>query len=227
MKKLKIENWEINNIKCSGYAIFDKIFTEEYLNKIQNWYNKRDKNINFKKKVIINDIPYKNRYLLDVYWDNGEKAIGFIMFNPSFANLNNPDNTIRNTIKYVNNLNQGYNRIIIQNLFPIRISGADFVCKYYKEELKKEFLKKYECKINFDILPNDVVLCWGKLPQKIPYIDKIIDKLYSKLKEKQKNLYQITNDNFQRHIASPSINAIKGINHLKLKDIKTIYKFHK
>lgn len=62
-------------------------------------------------------------------------------------------------IKFANK--EGYNKIIVFNLFPIRISGADFVCKYYT----KEYLKNYKCEINFDDLPKDVVLCWGKLPK--------------------------------------------------------------
>ena len=142
------------------------------------------------------------------------------MFNPSFANPKSSDDTVRNAIKFANK--EGYNKIVIFNLFPIRISGADFVCKYYS----KEFLKDYKCEINLDDLPGNVVLCWGKLPKNIPYIDTIIEKLYSEL-SKNKTLYQITEEDFQRHLSSPSVNSKGGIQQLKLTKIQSIYKFNK
>ena len=150
------------------------------------------------------------------------------MFNPSFANLKSSDDTVRNAIKFANK--EGYNKIIVLNLFPIRISEADFVCKSYT----KEYLKNYKCEINLDDLPEKVVLCWRKLPKNIPYIDSIIEKLCSKLlktdlknKRLNKTLYQITDENFQRHLSSPSVNSIGGIEQLKLTKIQSIYKFNK
>ena len=40
-------------------------------------------------------------------------------------------------------------------------------------------------------------------------------------------LYQITDENFQRHLSSPSVNSIGGIEQLKLTKIQSIYKFNK
>lgn len=95
-------------------------------------------------------------------------------------------------------------------------------------------MKNYKCEINFDDLPEDVVLCWGKLPKNIPYIDSIIEKLCSELlktdlknKRLNKTLYQIMDENFQRHLSSPSVNSIGGIEQLKLTNIQSIYKFNK
>lgn len=220
--QIKINKNECLNVKVE--VVFNSEFSKEEMQEIQKFYDNQNKKINFKEKVKVNGIYHKNRTKLIASWQSkskqSENALGFIMFNPSFANPENSDDTIRNAIKFANQ--EGYNKIVVFNLFPIRISGADFVCKYYK----KEFLKEYECVKDFDDLPNDVVLCWGKLPRKIPYIDKIIDNLYSTLKEKQKNLYQITDDTFQRHLSSPSINSIKGISQLRLTEIKSIYKFN-
>ncbi len=220
--KIKINNNEILNVNVD--PCFDGEFCEKELKQIQKFYDKKSKKINFEEKVKINDICYKNRTKLIASWQsdsqNSEKALGFIMFNPSFANPKSSDDTVRNAIKFANK--EGYNKIVIFNLFPIRISGADFVCKYYS----KEFLKDYKCEINLDDLPGNVVLCWGKLPKNIPYIDTIIEKLYSEL-SKNKTLYQITEEDFQRHLSSPSVNSKGGIQQLKLTKIQSIYKFNK
>ena len=221
-------NWKINidrnnflDVKVD--ASFSDVFNKEELKRIQNFYNKKNKKINFVEKVKIDDICYKNRTKLIVSWkseQNTEKILGFIMFNPSFANPKNSDDTVRNAIRFA--YKEGYSKIIIFNLFPIRISRADIICKYFTEN----FLKDYECKINFDDLPKNVVLCWGKLPQNIKGIDQIINNLCENLINQKKKLWQITNENFQRHLASPSINSVKKLD-LGLYPVNRVYKFNK
>lgn len=228
--KIKIDKNKLLDVKVD--ASFSDTFNKEELKQIQKFYDNKSKKIHFEEKVKVDGICYKNRTKLIASWHseskNSEKALGLIMFNPSFANQKNSDDTVRNAIKFANK--EGYNKIIVLNLFPIRISGADFVCKYYT----KEYLKNYKCEINFDDLPEKVVLCWGKLPKNIPYIDSIIEKLCSELlktdlknKRLNKTLYQITDENFQRHLSSPSVNSIGGIEQLKLTKIQSIYKFNK
>ena len=228
--KIKIDKNKLLDVKVN--ASFSNTFNKKELKQIQKFYDNKGKKIHFEEKVKVDGICYKNRTKLIASWHseskNSEKALGLIMFNPSFANQKNSDDTVRNAIKFANK--EGYNKIIVLNLFPIRISGADFVCKYYT----KEYLKNYKCEINLDDLPEKVVLCWGKLPKNIPYIDSIIEKLYSELlktdlkkKRLNKTLYQITDENFQRHLSSPSVNSIGGIQQLKLTKIQSIYKFNK
>lgn len=228
-----MHNWKIQIDKNNYLDVkvdtccFSVYFNDEDLEQIQKFYNDKNKKINFKEKVKVDNISYKNRTKLIASWQSeskhSEKALGLIMFNPSFANPKNCDDTVRNAIKFANK--EGYNKIIVFNLFPIRISDADIVCKYYKN--KKEFLKDYKCEINIDDLPEKIVLCWGKLPKHIPYIDSIIEKLYSKLTAENKILCQISDNDFQRHLSSPSINSIGGIKELKLTKIQSIYKFNK
>ena len=228
--KIKIDKNKLLDVKVD--ASFSNTFNKKELKQIQKFYDNKGKKIHFEEKVKVDGICYKNRTKLIASWHseskNSEKALGLIMFNPSFANQKNSDDTVRNAIKFANK--EGYNKIIVLNLFPIRISGADFVCKYYP----KEYLKNYKCEIKLDDLPEKVVLCWGKLPKNIPYIDSIIEKLYSELlktdlkkKRLNKTLYQITDENFQRHLSSPSVNSIGGIEQLKLTKIQSIYKFNK
>ena len=154
--KIKIDKNKLLDVKVN--ASFSNTFNKKELKQIQKFYDNKGKKIHFEEKVKVDGICYKNRTKLIASWHseskNTEKALGFIMFNPSFANPKNSDDTVRNAIKFANK--EGYNKIIVLNLFPIRISGADFVCKYYP----KEFLKNYTCEINFDDLPKDVVLCW-------------------------------------------------------------------
>ena len=228
--KIKIDKNKLLDVKVD--ASFSDTFNKEELKQIQKFYDNKGKKFHFEEKVKVDGICYKNRTKLIASWHseskNSEKALGFIMFNPSFANLKSSDDTVRNAIKFANK--EGYNKIIVLNLFPIRISEADFVCKSYT----KEYLKNYKCEINLDDLPEKVVLCWRKLPKNIPYIDSIIEKLCSKLlktdlknKRLNKTLYQITDENFQRHLSSPSVNSIGGIEQLKLTKIQSIYKFNK
>ena len=220
--KIKIDKNKLLDVKVD--ASFSDTFNKEELKQIQKFYDNKSKKIHFEEKVKVDGICYKNRTKLIASWHseskNSEKALGLIMFNPSFANQKNSDDTVRNAIKFANK--EGYNKIIVLNLFPIRISGADFVCKYYP----KEYLKNYKCEIKLDDLPEKVVLCWGKLPKNIPDIDSIIEKLCSEL-NKNKTLYQITDENFQRHLSSPSVSSIGGIEQLKLTKIQSIYKFNK
>ena len=215
--KIKIDKNNFLDVKVE--ASFNDIFNEEELKRIQNFYDKTNKKINFVEKVKIDNICYKKRTKLIASWkarQNTDKILGFIMFNPSFANPENSDDTVRNAIRFAHK--EGYNNIIIFNLFPIRISRADILCKYYSED--------YECKINFDELPKNVVLCWGKLPQNIKGIDQIINNLCENLINQKKNLWQITNENFQRHLASPSINSVKKLD-IGLYPVNRVYKFNK
>ena len=228
--KIKIDKNKLLDVKVN--ASFSNTFNKEELKQIQKFYDNKGKKIHFEEKVKVDGICYKNRTKLIASWHseskNSEKALGLIMFNPSFANQKNSDDTVRNAIKFANK--EGYNKIIVLNLFPIRISGADFVCKYYP----KEYLKNYKCEIKLDDLPEKVVLCWGKLPKNITDIDSIIEKLCSELlktdlknKRLNKTLYQITDENFQRHLSSLSVNSIGGIEQLKLTKIQSISKFNK
>lgn len=54
-----------------------------------------------------------------------------------------------------------------------------------------------------------------------------ITKTDLKNKRLNKTLYQITDENFQRHLSSPSVNSIGAIEQLKLTKIQSIYKFNK
>ena len=109
------------------------------------------------------------------------------MFNPSFASPDKSDDTARNAVKFAYHHN--YNKITIVNLLPIRMSDAKVVGKYYNTDFKK--LKKDSIdKESLDLLPKEVVIAWGKLPENIElpkqkledeYEKNIIPNLYEKL----------------------------------------------
>lgn len=210
-------------LKVKVEAYFDSEYSAKELKKIQEFYNKRNKKINFEEEVKVDGTCFKYRTKLILSWgEETQRELGFIMFNPSFANPKKSDNTARNAIMFADN--QGFDKIIIFNLFPIRLSSADILCQYYENE--KISFKNYKCDINIDELPDEVVLCWGKLPKKITNIDDIIGNFYSELKKVNKKLYQITDEDFQRHLASPSINSISGKKTLGLNPLHSIYKFN-
>lgn len=229
IKEFKI-NWVINikdegKLIVNGNATYSDEFTENEINQIQKLYKEAKITKQFRNCIKIDFINYKYRDSLKLHLENKDKEdkkLGFIMFNPSFASPDKPDDTARNAIKFAKK--QGYNNITILNLLPIRISNAKIVGRYYEEHngtFENDCLTKEE----LENLPDEIVICWGKLPKNIKNINNIIENLEKLLSEK--TLYQITEENFQRHLSSPSINKYGGINKLELTKIKNgiLYKF--
>lgn len=221
--KWKVKNKDNVILNVDVKAFFHDTFNKKELEKIQSFYNSSKTKIDFAEKVKINGVYYKFRTKLSARWSldnkNSKGKLGFIMFNPSFANPSKSDDTARNAIRFADK--QGYNEIVIFNLFSIRISGAKFVQKYYAD-LSSNY--KVDCIISD--LPKDVVLCWGKLPEGMGNIDNVISKLCDDLKKHEKKLFQITDDEFQRHLSSQSINYKGGIRSLDLISVEHLYKFN-
>ena len=61
------------------------------------------------------------------------------------------------------------------------------------------------------------------LGENIDNINTVLEELKNNLKGKI--LYQITNEDFQRHLSSPSINSCGGIKKLELVKIKKLHLF--
>jgi hypothetical protein len=69
------------------------------------------------KKATISDCQ-KYRYCLSRIWDQSKKTVLFIMLNPSKADDENDDRTIRRCINFANSW--GYGGIYVGNLFAYR-----------------------------------------------------------------------------------------------------------
>lgn len=70
-----------------------------------------------KKSAIISDCG-KFRYLLRRAWDISRPALGFIMLNPSVADADQDDPTIRKCIGFAERL--GFGAIVVTNLYAYR-----------------------------------------------------------------------------------------------------------
>ena len=217
-------NWLVNindeksRLNVTRKASYTGVFSKEELSEIQKLYKDT---LNFESCIKINNVNYKYREFLKLEWeDKQNKELGIIMFNPSFASPYKPDDTARNAVKFAHK--NGYNKITIVNLLPIRISNAKIVGKYYNTSLLNDFINEE----SLELLPTDVLIAWGKLPKNINNINVIIEELKNKLEDK--TLYQITNENFQRHLSSSSINQYGrknlGKNGISVKDIYTFNK---
>ena len=228
-------NWLVNindeksRLNVTGKASYTGVFSKEELSEIQKLYKDT---LNFESCIKINNVNYKYREFLKLEWeDKQNKELGIIMFNPSFASPYKPDDTARNAVKFAHKI--CYNKITIVYLLPIRISNAKIVGKYYNTsntdntDLKKiRLLNDFINEKSLKLLPTDVVIAWGKLPKNINNINVIIEELKNKLEDK--TLYQITNEKFQRHLSSSSINRYGrknlGKNGISVKDIYTFNK---
>ena len=222
MKNFNV-NWLVNvdkktKLKVTGNALYTGKFSRNEISTIQKLYRS---SLDFESSIKIDNVNYKYRKSLILEWERKEeKELGFIMFNPSFASPDKSDDTARNAVKFAYHHN--YNKITIVNLLPIRMSDAKVVGKYYNTDFKN--LKKDSIdKESLDLLPKEVVIAWGKLPENIDNINTVLKELKNKLKGKI--LYQITNEDFQRHLSSPSINSCGGIKKLELVKIKKLHLF--
>lgn len=79
----------------------------------------------FKNAIISNDKQY--RYTLTRIWDDKEKLIMFIMLNPSTADSNNNDNTIRRVCNFAKSW--GYGGIHVVNLYAFRSTDKTMLKK--------------------------------------------------------------------------------------------------
>jgi len=75
----------------------------------------------------------KYRYSLDRIWDFDKPRVLFIMHNPSTANENTDDPTIRRCIKFAQDW--GYGGICVGNLFPYRATDPKELLKLEHEEM--------------------------------------------------------------------------------------------
>lgn len=131
------------------------------------------------------DIDEKCRYILG---KEGKNTLICIGVNPSMADKNKPDATMREILKIIEK--NGYDSFIMINLYPLIKTNPNELPnekndKIHKENLNKieEILNKYE--------KSDVLACWGDLITKRAYLlecSKDIIKLCEKYKTSFKYL---------------------------------------
>lgn len=100
----------------------------------------------------------KYRYALWRIWDYNKPLVMFIGLNPSTANENEPDNTIKKVIKIATN--NGYGGLYMMNLFAIISSNPQILvtCENPIADNDKHLGQVAN-------ITKDVVFCWGVFKQ--------------------------------------------------------------
>lgn len=133
-----------------------------------------------KKDALISDCG-EYRYWLERIWDEEKPIIVFVMLNPSTADSNEDDPTIRRCINFAKDW--GYGSINVFNLYDFRSTNPDNLLKTDKPFSDKNI---HQIKVHCDVF--DKIICaWGnpgmikKLKKKFPDYNPLEgyeDKLY-------------------------------------------------
>lgn len=109
----------------------------------------------------------KYRYLLERTWDESKEKVLFIMLNPSTADANNDDPTIRRCISFAKSW--GYGGLMVGNLFALRATNPKELIKY---EFCDDFNPQYPDYVNEKYIAymseicEKVILAYGNPPIK-------------------------------------------------------------
>lgn len=167
----------------------------------------------FKNGNKFNKYKYKHRYYALYKISNNDnkenKSLTFILYNPSYANPENIDETIANCIELAKK--KSCSNVEIINLFSLRQTESSKQDLENTNSTNKEFLNEY-----IKILGNDIVAAWGcgKDNKHKEYCEEIYDCL------KSKNAFFIgidvkeINQQINRHPDKRVWNGIGGFNNI-------------
>ena len=109
-----------------------------------------------KKDAIISECGLY-RYSLSRIWEENKPLLGFIMLNPSTADAENDDATIRSLIRIVTALK--YGGFYVGNLLPIRCTDPKLLPKKHVDKLILDLNMKNIVNINKNV--DKLVFSWG------------------------------------------------------------------
>jgi hypothetical protein len=103
----------------------------------------------------------KYRYTLTRIWDLSKARVAFVMLNPSTADGEEDDPTIRRCISYAQAW--GYGGLVVVNLFSYRATKPDVLFHMGSAKGQQYIIGNYSDKAMMAALENinDVVLAWG------------------------------------------------------------------
>lgn len=160
-----------------------------------------------------------------------DKMLTFIMLNPSNADQNKPDQTIKNIEEITRN--NSYNGFQIVNLFSYRTPSQK--CLIDKiEKIKNSSDNSFNGE-NFEYLENikdDVVLAWGSKAKSIcnkyekRYYNVVLSLLNDKCNKNNINIYtyasSLNKDGSPKHPGAMSYNKLDFIYKSKLVELKIV-----
>tara|TARA_B100000686_G_C16802696_1_gene987323 strand:+ start:3537 stop:3995 length:459 start_codon:yes stop_codon:yes gene_type:complete len=121
-----------------------------------------------KKALLSRDKKY--RYSLTRIWDDSQKKILFIMLNPSSADSQNDDPTIRRLISFTKKW--GFGGFWVCNLYPYRTSS---IKELYKSLSSMQNKNKIQIK-NHILKTNLIVYAWGNTEKEPNWLKKNVKK---------------------------------------------------
>ncbi len=133
------------------------------------------------KKSAIFDETKKYRYVLSRQWGNNKNFVNFILLNPSTADENIDDPTIKACIKFASKWKYAsklkYDGIWVTNLFAFRATKPSDLkqCSCPIGKQNNQYLKKYSTESKM------VVIAWGNHGNFLNR-DKEVIKILSKIK---------------------------------------------
>ena len=162
-----------------------------------------------------------------------DKMLTFIMLNPSNADQNKPDQTIKNIEEItIKNKSKGYNGFQIVNLFSYRTPSQK--CLIDKiEKLENSSINSFN-EINFEnylnTITGDVVLAWGSKAKSIcnkyetKYYNAVLSLLNDKCNKNNINIYtyasSLNKDGSPKHPGAMSYNRLNDGEKKELKKLK-------
>ncbi len=203
-KKLESEDFIVKELVLNnGFMVFSK--NEQYNSKEISKFNLR---------YLFDKYPYKHRYFARYNLSSNDKSIVFILYNPSYANPDENDDTIQNCIKLAEDSNYGIVEII--NLFSLRSPNPSKSSLKNTNSVNKEFIISYLRQISNDE-NKDVVLAWGLGKEKDSYCKNLIEEIETVLKNKQTFIIGVNQEvanEFNHHPSSQVWNGLGGFANL-------------
>lgn len=205
-EKLESEDFIVKELVLNnGFMVFSK--NEQYNSKEISKFNLR---------YLFDKYPYKHRYFARYNLSLNDKSIVFILYNPSYANPDENDDTIQNCIKLAED--SGYGIVEIINLFSLRATNPKDLKESLKETntVNKEFIISYLRQISNDE-NKDVVLAWGLGKEKDSYCKNLIEEIETVLKNKQTFIIGVNQEvanEFNHHPSSQVWNGLGGFANL-------------
>lgn len=182
-----------------------------------HWTNlETSKTMNYSKREALSisqnfSSPYfKYRYYYSKSWGDKTNILTFIMFNPSTADINNDDATIKNCIKIA--YHSGFEGIEVVNLFSLRSPNVSYLNKIAQiDEIQNDENKAYLEKVLAN--SKNIVFAWGSHAltcKKKNIMDNRKEKAIGLSINQNNNLYciSINKNNSPAHPGPQSFNKI-------------------
>lgn len=137
----------------------------------------------FSPTYLFTQYSYKHRYFASYkISDKSDKTLIYVLYNPSYANPENNDDTIKNCINLAER--SGYGVVEIINLFSLRAPNPSKVKMKNSNDTNREFILNYLTEKKDDN-KSDIVFAWGHGKENDSYCKQLIEEIKVALENKE------------------------------------------